>query len=197
MGSQTFKEDIDRKLDAIWRFVAWSIAFLISLSICLPGIFISIQYSNDKCVKSTGNINIALDAWLLVACVFVIVYMVIILIFICVAAKNNIFKIFWFGIHAFQLAWYTIGIYLIANSTLDCTHNSLWQMSLAYCIVMGVAWIAESIIIIVKCSNARCCVGRCDSNICAKLFEDTEETYYYENIPNYQMTYQEDDFESQ
>ena len=174
----TFKADIERKIDVIWRFVVWVIGFLISLALCLPGIFISLQYSSDECVKGSGNINIALDWWLFIACAFVLGYMIVLVVFICFNARNKTFKIFWVFVHLVQIVWYSIGIYLIINSTLECKHNSLWQMSLAYCVIMGTAWIAETVWIILKWSGCKC---GCRCRGCAEYFDVNEETYYFPN----------------
>lgn len=190
--STTYKEDIERKLATIWRFVGWAIAFLLSLSICLPGIFISIQYSSDECVKGTGNINLALDRWLLLACIFVLSYMIIVLIFICTGVKDRIFKVIWIIVHLLQIVWYSIGIYLIINSTLKCKHNSLWQMSVAYCSVTGAVWVIETFWIISKWSNRRCCT----KNVCLEFFKDNDETYYFQNPRHeYQSIEEEEEFD--
>jgi hypothetical protein len=172
--STTFREDMQRKVDTIWRFVVWIVAYMISLALCLPGIFISIQYANDACVKGSGTINIALDAWLFVACLFVQVYMLVILLFICLNAKDKTFRVFWIFIHVLQFGWYVIGIYLIINSTLDCKHNSLWQMSIAYCAIMGGAWLLETLWMSLKWSG---CTERC--SLCNNCFSSAEETYYF------------------
>lgn len=169
--SQTFQQDIEQKIDTIWRFVVWALAFLISLSLSLPGIIISLQYSSDDCVTTSGNINIALDLWLLIACVFVIVYMILILILICINVMNRTLGICWLIIHLFQLGWYIIGIYLIINSTLKCKHNSLWQLSVAYCAIMGCAWIVETLFISFKCCGIEC----------IKTTNNSEK-HYYQNV---------------
>lgn len=194
----TFKNDIERKIDIIWRFIVWVIAFLISLAICLPGIFISLQYSKDECVRGSGNINIALDWWLFIACGFVLIYMIVLVVFICLNAKNKIFKIFWVIVHLIQIIWYSIGIYLIVNSTLECKHNSLWQMSLAYCIIMGTAWSAETVWIVLKWSGCGCrrgCFSRCCN--CAEYFDVNEETYYFPSPSSSTYTRVANDIESQ
>lgn len=177
-----FKEDINRKIDLIWRFIVWVIAFLISLAICLPGIFISIQYSGDDCVKNSGIINIALDWWLFIACSFVLLYMIILVIFICVNASNKVFRFFWLVVHFIQILWYSIGIYLIANSTLECQHNSLWQMALAYCIIMGIAWLAETIWMVLKWCGCETNCGCCGCGGCCGKFSNNQHeqnTYYF------------------
>jgi hypothetical protein len=176
MSTTTFKDDIERKLDIIWRFIVWVIAFLISLALCLPGIFISLQYSQDDCVKGSGDINIALDWWLFIACSFVLLYMIVLVVFICSNAKTHTFKFFWIIVHIVQLIWYSIGIYLIVNSTLKCQHNSLWQMSLAYCCIMGVAWVAETFWIVLKWCGCefKCCK-------CTQCLDAHDDTYYFPN----------------
>jgi len=179
--STTFKDDIERKLDTIWRFIVWGVAFLISLAICLPGIFISLQYSQDDCVKGSGTINIALDWWLFIACSFVLLYMILLVVFICANAKTKTFRIYWIIVHIIQLVWYSIGIYLIYNSTLKCQHNSLWQMSFAYCCIMGVAWIAETIWIVLKWCGCGCNVKCGQRQCCTQCFDTNEETYYFPN----------------
>lgn len=184
MVQDTYKKDIAKKIEVIWRFVIWVIAFLISLSLCLPGIFISLQYSTDECVKGSGTINFALDGWLLVACVFVLSYMIILLIFICLGANDKLFKFFWIAIHIVQCAWYVLGIYLIINSTLKCKHNSLWQMSVAYCCIMGTAWLVETFWMIFKWCGCGCGCGCCKNSVCSNIF-DNEETYYFSNIHSY------------
>ncbi len=176
MSNTTFKQDMQQKIDTIWRFVVWIVAYLISLALCLPGIFISIQYANDSCVKGSGTINIALDAWLFIACLFVQVYMLVILVFICLNARDKTFRVFWICVHVLQLGWYIIGIYLIVNSTLDCKHNSLWQMSVAYCAIMGSAWFLETIWMSLKWSG---CIDKCSCSLCERCFSSTEETYYF------------------
>lgn len=182
---QSFEDDIERKLDTIWKFITWVIAFLISLAVCLPGIFISLQYSKDDCVQGTGEINIALDWWLFIACSFVISYMIIIMIFICCNSKSKAIFVFWIIIHLIQVCWYTIGIYLIVNSTIKCKHNSLWQMAVAYCAIMGSAWIIETILIILfKCG---CGISNCFNGCIPNNFTNQQNYESYVYTPVYTL----------
>lgn len=178
----TFKQDIERKIDIIWRIIIWAIAFLIALSLCLPGIFISIQYSTDDCVRTSSIINFALDGWLFIACIYIIVYMLLLLIFICIGATDNFLSFFLIFVHFIQLIWYIIGIYLVINSTLKCKHNSLWQLSVAYCAIMGSLWILETICIILKWLNYG--FGCRENSLCARLFQDNPEMYYFHSVTN-------------
>ena len=76
------QNEIGDKFNRLWDLGVWIIAFLISMALCLPGIIISIQYSTDACVRKSGTINLALDGWLFIACMFVFIYMIIWLLFI-------------------------------------------------------------------------------------------------------------------
>lgn len=182
--------EIGEKFNRLWDLGVWIIAFLISMALCLPGIIISIQYSTDACVRKSGAINLALDGWLFIACMFVFIYMLVWLLFICTRVADRVFKCYWIIIHCLQIAWYSIGIYLIINSTMECEHNSLWEMAVAYCVLMGTAWLTETVMMIFKwccTNNTNClsaCFRKCSNNCCSCNEELRNETYYI--MTNYQ-----------
>ena len=169
------QNEIGDKFNRLWDLGVWIIAFLISMALCLPGIIISIQYSTDACVRKSGAINLALDGWLFIACMFVFIYMIIWLLFICTRVADRVFKCYWIVIHCLQIAWYSIGIYLIVNSTMECEHNSLWEMAVAYCALMGTAWVIETVMMILKW----CCNNSFNSSNCCSCNDELRnETYY-------------------
>lgn len=189
-NNQNSNNEIGEKFNRLWDLGVWIIAFLISMALCLPGIIISIQYSTDACVRKSGAINLALDGWLFIACMFVFIYMLVWLLFICTRVADRVFKCYWIIIHCLQIAWYSIGIYLIINSTMECEHNSLWEMAVAYCVLMGTAWLTETVMMIFKwccTNNTNClsaCFRKCSNNCCSCNEELRNETYYI--MTNYQ-----------
>ena len=159
-----FHEDITNKVRFLTGLVVWIVGCMLVVPVSVPGIIISVQYSTDKCVKGTTQINIALDAWLCIACIGMIISTLFTLVGLCVNIRRRVLKGFGIFIAIVYGLWAIIGWYLFANSTLGCDHDSLWVMSLIYLCLLSttelctLVWTIATSNFIKRCCG--CCCGR-------------------------------------
>lgn len=118
------------KVDSLKNMVVWTQVLLITVAICIPGIIISLQYSTDECVKKSV-VNIELDEWLLIAAICHLFVIISFLPVVCCVWKHKCIRVIPLVFICMLFIWGTIGTYLIIESDLNnCSHDSLWIMSL-------------------------------------------------------------------
>lgn len=179
-----FHQDINNKVRFLTSLVVWIVGCMLVVPVSVPGIIISVQYSTDKCVKGTTTINVALDAWLLIASVGMVVCTILVLVGLCVNIKVRILKGFAILMSIVYTLWTVMGWYLFSNSTLECQHDSLWVMSLVYLCVLTTCEICEMIWIFSTSRCTRKCFGCCGNcrgycrRRCLDLDEMENRIYY-------------------
>lgn len=118
------------KVDSLKNMVVWTQVLLITVAFCIPGIIISLQYSTDECVKKSV-INVELDQWLLIAAICHMIVIISFLPVVCCVWKHKCIRLIPLIFISLLTIWGSIGVYLIIESNLNnCSHDSLWIMSL-------------------------------------------------------------------
>lgn len=131
-------EKIQSKAERCLRVAKWFLSFFVILIVSLPGIIISIQYSTDTCVTKTNYVNIELDEWLLAASFGYIFITLLYLPCVCCKVRKRWFRISIVLFSVVGILWGALGIYLVCNSDLkNCTHDSLWIMTLVSLTSLG------------------------------------------------------------
>lgn len=184
-----FHQDINNKVRFLTSLVVWIVGCMLVVPVSVPGIIISVQYSSDKCVQGTTTINIALDAWLLIASIGMVICTILVLIGLCINLRSQILKGFAVFMSIVYTLWTVLGWYLFANSSLECQHDSLWVMSLIYLCVLTTCESCEFIWLLsasnctrrfFSCKCCKCC-GGCKRK-CLDL-NDIENRVYYNPLP--------------
>lgn len=146
----SFEHDINRKCRFLVFLGVWIILFLFVIGLTVPGIIISIQYSKDNCVTSSA-INVQLDAWLIVSSIGIIGLSLISLCVLCVIPRSKFVKTWMFIFDLCIGAWAGIGWYLLYASTLNCTHDSLWLISLIHVATLSFTCIISTFYLFMSC----------------------------------------------
>ncbi len=120
--------EFDTKLRFLAKQVAWIIIFVLMLPFCLFGISTGVQYMNDDCVKTT-TFALALDYWLIVACTYDIIFAIVVMLLLCCHVPGTKRKWIIWPMHAVNIIWMAIGIFIIIESNVRCQHNTLWVIS--------------------------------------------------------------------
>lgn len=137
--------DFDRKLRFFAKQVAWTILFVIFFPLCLFGIYTGVQYANDDCVKN-GSFALALDYWLIIACMYDIFFSLIVLLLLCCHVDGSKRKWIIWPMHIINVLWIIMGIGLIIESNVRCQHNTLWVISVVDVSLKGV--VATSVFVV-------------------------------------------------
>lgn len=128
--------DFDRKLRFFAKQLGWMFVCILVGFFGSWGIYTGVQYMNDECVTKTKT-GIALDYWLITACVYDMVFCIIVWLLLCCHAKGCIRRLVIWPIHLGNLVWTGIGIWLVVESNIRCQHNSLWVVSMVLIILTG------------------------------------------------------------
>ena len=136
-------DDFDRRLQFLARQVAWIVVMFMILPFCLGGIYVGYQYMDDECVRKTSY-SLALDWWLIVACVFDMFFWFVVMILLCAKAKYRCRRIFIWPMNVGNIAWMSVGIWLLVESQIRCQHNTLWVISLVVIVLSELGQITIS-----------------------------------------------------
>jgi hypothetical protein len=171
--------DFDTKLRFLAKQLAWIVIFVIISPLCLWGIYTGIQYMDDPCVRD-GEFSLALDWWLIVTCVYDILFAVVVLLLLCCHTRGTIRRAIIWTMHVINILWTIVGVLLIVESNLRCQHNTLWVVSVV--IVSITATVAVLLFSVWIFNRLGCChrLGRYIS------LEDTPYDYIPINLNNNQ-----------
>jgi len=162
-------DNFDTKLRFLATQIAWIVAMMVIMPICFAGIYIGTQYFDDKCVRQTSY-TIALDWWLIIACIYDIIFWIIIMILLCCKARQTCRRVMMWPLNIINVIWMGIGIWLLIEGQIRCQHNTLWVMSLV--VISITLTLAVSIVIVLGCSH----LGVCSKLAKCLSFED--KPYY-------------------
>lgn len=118
----------DRKLRFFVKQLAWLFFCIIVGIFCSWGIFTSVQYAHDACVRQ-GKGALALDHWLITACVYDMVFCTVVWLLLCCHARGGVRRAVIWPMHIGNLAWTAAGIWVVVESSMRCPHNTLWIVS--------------------------------------------------------------------
>ena len=166
---------VKRKVKLLFQGLLWMFCYLAVLAYCIPGIVIAVQYSEDKCVTS-NLFNLELDIWLMIGCCYMIGYMMVTLCALCSIRSSRRFYLYYGISHALFFIWLLLGMYLEIKSSLNCPHDSLWAMSIAFSCITFVFLAIEFFIYF--CAY-RCCTCPGLSGMQDNLYQPPP-TYPYE-----------------
>lgn len=164
-------DDFDTKLRFLAKQIVWIVVGLFIFLLTAWGIYIGYQYMDDECVRKTSY-SLALDWWLITACVYDVVFWLVVMVLLCCRTRKWCRRVVIWPLNLANLVWMGVGIWLLVESQIRCQHNTLWVMSLVViCITLG---IAASIIVVLGCTKLGACsrLGRWVS------LEDTPYDYY-------------------
>jgi hypothetical protein len=147
-------DDFDMKLRFLAKQIAWIVVMVLMIPICSAGIYIGYQYMNDECVRKT-TYSIALDWWLIAACIYDGVFWLIVMTLLCCRARQTCRRIVIWPLNFINVVWMGIGIWLLVESQIRCQHNILWVMSLVViCITLTIAF---AISVVLCCARLGVC----------------------------------------
>jgi len=86
-------DDFDTKLRFLARQIVWIVVMLLMLPFCCWGIYISYQYMDDECVRKTSY-SIALDWWLMAACIYDVMFWIVVMVLLCCRSRQRCRRIF-------------------------------------------------------------------------------------------------------
>jgi hypothetical protein len=172
--------DFDTKLRFLAKQLAWIVIFVIISPLCLWGIYTGIQYINDPCVTD-GQYSLALDCWLIVICLYDILFAIIVLVMLCCHTRGAVRRCIIWPMHIINIIWTIIGLLLIVESNLRCQHNTLWVVSV---VIVSITCSVAALLLTVWIFNRLGCCSRFGRYI------SLEETPY-DYIPIYMQQQEE------
>ena len=111
--------DFDTKLRFLAKQIVWIVVGLFVGLFTSWGIYVGSQYLQDECVRATSY-TIALDWWLIIACVYDILFWVMVMILLCARARRTCRRIIIWPLNAINVIWMSIGIWLLVEGQIRC-----------------------------------------------------------------------------
>jgi hypothetical protein len=148
-------DSFDNNIRFLARQIIWVLVLVLIFPIITWGISIGYEYMDDACVRKTPY-SIALDWWLIIACIYDAVFWLVIMILLCYHSGLICRQIIVWPFNIINIIWMGIGIWLLVeNSQIRCAHNTVWVMSLI--VITITLTVAASIIIILTCTKIGLC----------------------------------------
>jgi len=169
--------DFDVKLRFLAKQLAWIVIFVIISPLCIWGIYTGVQYMDDPCVRD-GQFSLALDWWLIVTCIYDILFAIVVLLLLCCHARGAVRRWIIWPMHLINILWTVIGVLLIVESNLRCQHNTLWVVSV---VIVSLTGIVAVLLFSVWISNRLGCCRRLGRYI---SLEDTPYDYIPFSLAN-------------
>lgn len=164
-------DNFDTKLRFLARQIAWLVIGFFIFFAAGWGIYVGCTYSSDECVRQTPY-SLALDVWLIAACVYDVVFWFATMVLLCCRARSACRRCVTWPLNVLNVSWMLIGVWLLIESQIRCQHNLVWVMSLVViCITLT---IATTLMLVMCCTRLGACsrLGRWMS------FEDSPYDFY-------------------